>query len=213
MEAQQIDVSAVDVTVVSDCRAWDATVAQGVSLVVSPPLLVVLSLALTTAAAASARAWQLTGLYALLAAGLPLGFIGWLVATGRAADVDLSIRAERMKPLLVAVGGMAAGWTLLLWSGAPPQLTALALANVIQITLVLLITGWWKISMHSIAVSAFAVVVGALYGPLAMAGAAALIPAVVWARLRLRRHTPGQTLAGVALGGGVMALTLFFAGS
>lgn len=210
MEARQIETQPADVVAVA--RSRDATFAQGVSLFISPPLLVVLSLVLTTAAVASTRAWQLTALYALLAAGIPLGFIAWLVTTGRAADMDLSIRSERMKPLLVAVAGMGAGWYLLVWADAPARLTGLALANFIQISLVLLITGSWKISMHAIAVSAFAVVVGGLFGPMVMLAAVALIPLVVWARLRLRRHTPGQTLAGVALGGSVMALTLFLYG-
>ena len=69
-----------------------------------------------------------------------------------------------------------------------------------------LITIFWKISIHMILDTTFLLILNLLYGwhlwPLFL-----LIPLVAWARLRLKRHTPTQLVAGFSL-----ALILFFAG-
>jgi membrane-associated phospholipid phosphatase len=68
------------------------------------------------------------------------------------------------------------------------------------ITLILLlVTLRWKISGHTTAMSSLAMLCWLLIGP-AAAPMMLSVPLVAWARVRLRRHTLAQTLAGAALG-------------
>lgn len=68
------------------------------------------------------------------------------------------------------------------------------------------ITIFWKISIHMVLDTTVIFFINYLFGwhlwPIFI-----LIPLVAWARLRLRRHTPAQLLAGTTL-----ATVIFFAG-
>jgi membrane-associated phospholipid phosphatase len=65
--------------------------------------------------------------------------------------------------------------------------------------LLLLITLRWKISGHSIAIASLAILVIHVMGQNFLPALLA-IPLVAWARIRIRRHTLAQTIAGAALG-------------
>lgn len=69
-----------------------------------------------------------------------------------------------------------------------------------------LVTFFWKISIHMVLDTTGVLLINFLFGwvfwPLFL-----LIPVVAWARLKLKRHTPAQLLAGTFLAGAT-----FFAG-
>jgi len=190
-----------------DARGWDKRLARWISVVGSPPLLGLTAVALSALHldTLSARNWAVV--YVAINLLLPLALIAWLVRRGKAGDFDLSVRQERVLPLFLSTLAALACWLLLSLAPAPPLLAALALATLVQTALFFLITRHWKISMHS------AVAAALLTLNLALAGATAVallpvLPLIAWARVRLRRHTPAQTVAGACLGGGVMALAL-----
>jgi membrane-associated phospholipid phosphatase len=141
----------------------------------------------------------------VLLAGAPLLYVGWGVQNGRISNLDVSVRAQRIRPLSLTLGGAAAGWTILHLWGAPRLLCLLATLNLAQTALFLAITFSRKISMHCTAVSTFAVFIWFLFGTIALPALLGA-PLVAWARLRLRRHTLAETVAGCLLGSG---MTLF----
>jgi hypothetical protein len=186
----------------------DIWFAQWVSHVVSPPFLILIAIVLVTYKIQVPGAWRWALVHALLAIALPMAYVVRLVRQGRATDVHLPQRHERLRPLLVATGG---GIGAALWlgsSGAPPPLLWLAAAAATLTGLVFLITLRWKISMHTAAVAGVALVATTLLGTAGL-GLAAFIPVVTWARLRLRRHTPAQAVGGILCG--VLVFGTFFA--
>ena len=78
------------------------------------------------------------------------------------------------------------------------MLTRLALLLFLQAFIILNVTLRWKISVHSAVAAMTGCVVWTLTGsPL---GLSIGLPAVMWSRIHLGRHTPAQTSVGAALG-------------
>lgn len=178
----------------------------------SPLALGTLALALIGLADGTAAGWRMIFFYALLTLGGPAAFIGWLVHTGAISDFNLPHRHERHRPMLVSLATAALGllW-LALQADPPPLLIALAFATLLQGTLFFAVTFFWKISMHGAVAGAFAVLALALYGSVGALFWPA-VPLIAWSRVVLRRHTPLQTVAGAAAGGGLLWIALYTLG-
>lgn len=188
-------------------RAATGVVANVLSQVACPPILAVVMIALAAAAAERPGAWRYASLYVVLAIAMPLVYLVWLVRRGIVSDLDVKVREERWRPLLAALGGMALS-TLLFWlTDAPREMSAVCAGLWLYTLLAFVITLRWKISMHSAAMAATATLIWILAGRVIVPVAAG-IPIIAWARIRLNRHTPAQTVAGAALGGLVMAAAL-----
>jgi membrane-associated phospholipid phosphatase len=71
----------------------------------------------------------------------------------------------------------------------------------------MLVTLWWKLSLHTAAASGTVAILVLTLGPLLIL-ALPVVALVAWSRIRLGDHTPAQTLAGAALGG-LVATTVF----
>jgi membrane-associated phospholipid phosphatase len=92
--------------------------------------------------------------------------------------------------------------------GAAPQLLfGISLATFFQLLLILTITLHWKISVHTTAAASFTVLMYSLTG-IAALPLMGLILLVAWARIRLKRHTLAQTIAGALLGSLTMIIAL-----
>ncbi|MDI3318037.1 MAG: phosphatase PAP2 family protein [Bacillota bacterium] len=144
----------------------------------------------------------------LAAVALPLSVLAAGRRLGWWSHPDLVDRGERSLFLPVAWTGSVLAWlSALRWAPASWLPTGFAVV-VVWLAGVWLITLRWKISLHTGAIGAMA---GALALVPARAGqpglalllflAATLLAAVVgWSRLRLRRHTPAQVVAGYLFG-------------
>jgi membrane-associated phospholipid phosphatase len=73
----------------------------------------------------------------------------------------------------------------------------------------LLVTLWWKLSVHTAAASGTVAILALTFGP-ALTLTIPTVALVAWSRVRLGDHTPAQTVAGAALGG-LVATTVFIA--
>jgi membrane-associated phospholipid phosphatase len=184
-----------------------ARAAAWISHVASPPLLLCACAVLIAVREGGSAVWLWVVAYGALAALLPMAYIVRQVQLRRATDIHLPRRQERLRPLLLAAASGAVAALLLDATGAPSLLVRFAAATAVQTALVLVITLRWKISMHAAAVTALAVLAWVLYGAPGL-WLALLIPVVAWARLRLRRHTPAQVLAGALSGAAVFGLLL-----
>jgi membrane-associated phospholipid phosphatase len=148
--------------------------------------------------------WALT--YTLLVCIIPALYIAYMVWRGHISDMHINLREQRIRPFIVSLIGTGVAWFVLTLMGAPSMVPLFTLFTLVQTTLMLFITMRWKISMHTMSISGAVVVTGALYGLMPALVVFPLIPVVGAARLKLRRHTLSQVLAGIAVGGGV---TLF----
>jgi hypothetical protein len=107
------------------------------------------------------------------------------------------------------MASVVAGLTVLVVLGAPRQLVGLVVAMLAGLAATLLVSLWWKLSVHTAVASGTAAILVLAFGPW-FAVAFAPVGLVAWSRVRLGDHTPAQTLAGAALGG-LVATTVFAA--
>jgi membrane-associated phospholipid phosphatase len=164
-------------------------------------------IALAAAAAEHPGAWRYASVYVVLAVVTPLVYLVWLLRHGYVSDLDVKARQERWRPLLAALGGLALSTVIFWLTEAPREMSAVCAALWLYTLLAFVITLRWKISMHSAAMAATAILIWALSGRVIVPVAAG-IPIIAWARIRLNRHTPAQTVAGALLGGLIMASAL-----
>lgn len=179
-------------------RTWDGRLATLVSNVGSPPVLASMVVALTAFKLSSARAWMWAGVYLLLGVLTPFLYVVWLVKRGDVTDIDVRLRKQRVQPLLVTITCTGLAWLVLTLGLAPSAMIVVAGALWFQAVAVFAITLRWKISVHvATAAGATAMAWAHLGTPLPLA---LVVPLVAWSRVRLRRHTLPQTVAGALLG-------------
>ncbi|MFC1464794.1 MAG: phosphatase PAP2 family protein [Candidatus Brachytrichaceae bacterium NZ_4S206] len=174
-------------------------VAGWVSNATHPPIVGVFSVIVAALISAKAAAWLWGVGYLVLAVLLPTLYVAWLVRRGEITDMQLPDRRQRLKPYCVAIACMGLAALALQWAQAPRLLQQIALINVVQSAALLLTTLRWKISAHCASMGALAVLTWALFGAGSLPFCAA-VPAVAWARVRLKRHDAMQVLAGAMLG-------------
>lgn len=133
-----------------------------------------------------------------LAIVLPGAWIAVGVRKGRFTDPHVMVREQRAEPFAVANIGALALVLVYMTLRAPVELRAAA-ANMLANGIVfMLITRFWKVSIHAAAYATSVLVASVLIHP-AIAWLALGFPLVVWSRLRRQRHSLGQALAAAAL--------------
>jgi membrane-associated phospholipid phosphatase len=181
-------------------------VARLVTEVLAPaPIVAVLPLVVAwtaTSTAGTAIAWGVTA--SLFASVLPFAVILVGVRRGRLTDHHVGIRQQRALPMLMGVASVLVGLGLLAALRAPRTLLALVAAMTVGLSVSLLVTLWWKVSVHTAVAAGAAVVLALVFGP-ALLAVWPLVGLIGWSRVQLGDHTPAQVLVGAALGAGVAA--------
>ncbi len=180
-------------------RTWDRRVAKAVSNGGNPVIMALASTCVIAATLASPAAWRWMAFEIFFSMMVPVSYIFWLVRRKRVTDFDIYHREQRHSAYLVTIGCVLTT-ILVMWIGnAPLLMLFMALAAFAQATLMFLINLRWKISSHAAGMAGFVTLLSFLLG-----GMAALsllgIPLMIWSRVRLRRHTLMQTVAGSLLG-------------
>jgi membrane-associated phospholipid phosphatase len=208
MAVQELNDTFVTSDIILPQTGWEYYLARWISHIGSPPVLFV-GMTMLTASLTAEKVWGSTAVYLTLALIIPIAYIIYLVQQGKATDYDVSVRQQRIIPMFVTLGGAAAGWLYFLIVAAPQLLLLVASANLLISLIVAIVTLEWKISVHSATNAAVATLVLAVTGsPVFFLS----IPLIIWSRVRLRRHTLRQTIAGTLLGSMVVAaLFLIFA--
>ncbi len=150
--------------------------------------------------------WAFT--YGIMVCLLPAIYIGYMVWRGRITDLHMEVRRQRIRPFLVSLIGTAIAWGILTLMGAPPLLPTFAVVSFVLLGTMLLVTLVWQISMHAMSITCAVVAAGVLYGVGTAVLLSPLIPVVGVARIKLRRHTLAEVIAGGLVGGGVTVLLL-----
>jgi hypothetical protein len=192
---------AASVPALAGGTGWSRRLARLVTEALAPaPVIAALLLAVAWHSAATpgeALKWALIA--AAFCSLLPMLYILRGVRRGRLTDHHVRLRRQRRGPLLVAVGSVLIGLTLLVVAGAPRDVVALVGAGAVGLFVVVAITLVWKISVH-VAVAAGGVVVLALVYGSALLALAPLVALCAWTRVAVRDHTPAQVVAGAAVG-------------
>ena len=113
---------------------------------ISLPLVVLVSL-YHTPAVTSALLFACLTLFFLTLGPMIYVIIG--VRKGWLSDVDVSRRAERTGPFLFGLSSVALGLAFLRYTNAPKELQTLLLITAISGLIMMIITLWWKISIHA----------------------------------------------------------------
>jgi hypothetical protein len=183
--------------------------AEGISQLVSPPVVAAGMIALASARAAAsgvlpAQAW-LWGLgLALMAVAAPLLYLRWLVRVGRVSEMDVRRRHQRLRPMAFALAAGMAALCTLEWGGAPLFLCLVASLLWLLMAGLMAVSVRWKISVHTAMAGAGLALLWACCQPAWAVGGLLLVG---WARVRLGCHTVAQVAAGSAWG-----LALFIVG-
>jgi membrane-associated phospholipid phosphatase len=147
---------------------------------------------------------EYTGLTLFFLSVGPMLYILVGVWRGKFTDVDVSKRSQRSGPFLFGIISAFAGFVIMALTNGPKNLQTMLLITIIGGVIMMIITLWWKISIHASSLAGAATFLTALYGS-AMLYTFLLVVLVGWSRVVLRRHTLAQVLAGSFLN---IALTI-----
>jgi hypothetical protein len=189
-------------------HTWDYYLAQIISRVLSPPLLVLLGMMLMATSLGGGEIYGWVVLYTIMTVLIPVVYIAIQVQRGRITDFHMKNREQRNIPLLLTfLCAISACWVMS-QAQVPNALVIFAAIGIFQTGLLWLITLRWKISGHAMTISGLTVFLCGLYGWIAAPGLL-VIPMVAWARVRLSRHDLWQTIAGTAFGVSSMVVALY----
>jgi hypothetical protein len=142
----------------------------------------------------------------------------WLMMKrGEINDLFISKKEERTMPYLFSLLAYVF-WSLFMWRTLqfPLFIVAMGMGSALSIFIIVLINLKWKISAHMAGLGGFC---GSVFGvcfrtainPVWLLGIILGISALVaLARIELKAHTPGQTLAGFAVGFATVFMPCFF---
>ena len=188
---------------------WKNRWARIISGVLSPLSIAIAAVAVAGLALNDESALTWIALYIALSILPPTLYIMYLVRNGIVTDFHLNVRRERTKPFILMTANSAAVLLIMSLLGAPKLILIVLATAVLQLLFMLLITLRWKISGHCTAVTGLIVLALALFGENALPFVT-LVPLVAWSRIRLKRHTFAQTVAGIALGVITVSSLLYF---
>ncbi|MFD8086263.1 hypothetical protein ACFV4F_31725 [Kitasatospora sp. NPDC059722] len=147
---------------------------------------------------------------ALFAAVIPTLFIQRAMRLGTVGDRHVGHRQSRLTVLPFIMGSVAIAFAVMLWLAAPADLTALVAAMFASLIPILVITVWWKVSVHTAVTSGAVVCLAIALGPWWLA-LSPLVAVVGWSRTVLRDHTTAQTVVGTVVGALSAGLTFWLA--
>ncbi len=124
-------------------------------------------------------------------------------------ELDMPNKEDRLYPLFWILLSYLLGVIVLFIISAPLVITVLMFCYFSNTMVVLLISMFWKISIHSVGIAgpvAFLIYVFGYPGLISLL----LIPLVMWSRLFLKRHTRNQVVAGASLGFALTTVQIYF---
>lgn len=140
---------------------------------------------------------------------VPLGVLMWRqVHRGQWENVDASNRAER--PVLYVVLGVALAALLgyMTLFGGQSFMVRGVVATLAMMAVCAIATLWIKVSLHMAFATLAATALALTHSPVGYALLIAL-PALVWSRLTLRRHTSAEVILGTVIGASTAVALLY----
>ena len=144
----------------------------------------------------------------IFAAFIPYFLILFLYKAKKISDLQIPRRKERLFPLLIINICVIAGFFILLYLQPQRLMMSVYSIYLIGLPVISLITLFWKISFHATYITLFSIVYMIVFGKWAIF-TLPLIPLVGWSRIKLRRHTLAQVIAGISVIG-IISLAAFY---
>ena len=176
------------------------TVARWLSIIFHPFVMVSVMAGVAAAARQSAGDAARSVALVIVVTIAPIAVLMWRqVRRGTWENADASNRAER--PILYIVGGiaLAALFTYLVLLGSQTFMVRGVAATLGMMAACALATRWIKVSLHMAFATMAATALALMRSPAGYALLLAL-PALVWSRLTLHRHTPRELAFGAITG-------------
>ena len=123
--------------------------------------------------------------------------------------LDVVNKEDRMLPLIAGVVGYLIGLVLLYFTEAPLLATVLMLCYVAVTFAILLITPYWKISVHACGCVGPSMGLALAFWPFG-ALYILVLPPIAWSRYVLKKHTPLQLVMGAAVGFVISFIIMWF---
>jgi membrane-associated phospholipid phosphatase len=139
----------------------------------------------------------------------PIASLWYLLQKGTVDSVDVAVREQRPWPLVLAALNYFFGFLLLSYIQAPELVQGLMFCYATNTLVVALITFWWKVSVHTTAMSGPLVALTYSFGSWVLPFFL-LVPLVGVSRVVLHRHTVGQVIVGGLLGLVLTAIQIQF---
>lgn len=173
----------------------------GVISKISSPLLVV-GFSLFYLMLHYAQSTDTAGYWFAIAVGLigvaPAVYIWHAFRKGYIKDIGLSRRQDRSGPFLVASIGMIVTLIVFFKIGVATEVLLFLMSGLLITLIAMVITMFWKISIHALAITAVITTVNVL-NQWHFWYLLAVPLLVMWARVVLRRHTVAQVICGALL--------------
>lgn len=146
---------------------------------------------------------------------IPLAHVGWMRLRGDVRSLEIRDRYKRTEPFLVVLAATLAALLVARSFELQGRVLVLVLlgCHFLNTLFLLVITHWWKISVHCASVAgavgtlAFVhvhipgrVMGPGLLGQVVLGAGFVVVPLLAWARVRSRAHSMGQAIAGTGLG-------------
>jgi len=119
--------------------------------------------------------------------------------------MDVEKREDRFIPLIAGVMGYVIGVVLLYLLEAPWLVTVLMICYAVVTFAMMIITMYWKISIHSCGVMGPSMGLAMAFWPVGLLYFL-LLPPVAWSRYVLKKHTPLQLMMGATVGCAITAV-------
>jgi hypothetical protein len=171
--------------------------AQWISQIGSPPLTTLVGAAFLFYVVPVS--WMGFLLFACFSVVIPLVYVWWLLRCGKIGDMHMMHRHERHKPLMMACLSNGVGLGMLHWGDFAIAFQWFALVQCVITLLFLIITPWFKISLHS--ASAGVLFLLSVHLSDYVVAPVIMLGLICWSRIFLKRHTSTQVLAGCVIGG------------
>ena len=136
---------------------------------------------------------------------VPLGYLFWGIKTGKIDDFDITKRKQRYGVLAVTITLFVVSLIIVGIIGNTTIFHMLAII-LTYLTIVFVITFFWKISLH-MGVNVLSVIFVSYFYHWNVPYLFMAIPLIFWSRYTLKKHTPAQLTLGaivsatIALGG------------
>lgn len=163
--------------------------------------------------------WRLTAIIGtfLLTGILPAVPILLMIKRGDVKDLFISRREERTLPYIFTFIAYIC-WVIFMWRMLhfPVFIVLMGFGSALSIFIIVIINLKWKISAHLAGMGGlWGAIIGVCYrtgiNPVWLFALVLFISALVaFSRLELKAHTPGQTLAGFAVGFSMVFIPAFF---
>lgn len=166
------------------------------------PFLVVPLFVFLVAAASADNARQLftwMGVCVGFAVFVPFLYIMAAVRKGYITDLHIGMREQRKVPYLLTMASMGVGLLALVKVGAPEVLVACGVTMLVNAAVFLLITQYWKVSVHSSVLAGCILALAVAFSSWNLLWLMLLVPVVMWARVQRKRHSFAQGLVAVAI--------------